>query len=352
MKKTNKTLKEKNYTSHISHHTSSNHRGITLIALVITIIVMLILVAVTINLSINGGLFGFAGKAASETKTAIENEKGLGNIPSNLSTDELITLLTTNKEEDLKKLRLYFTGSTEPNGPGVLRLDLAGIETDFRDNKVITDASKSITRVRLHTLVDYDVIKYHNNYYKVYREKKYTKVEACSDSETFPYKIMENGTFMKVIDDATYYEYNDKIYKVTQSGAVEATEAEAAEAKKVTITYGKDENKQTIIFTPTKGQTWIDWANSAGDDIDLSDIPIQEGLTLKGLIIQQNGTADKKISINISFDNYYILTKVGDGIVMGSDVAAEKASDEILAGCTYFFELHSQPFDPTPVIVQ
>ena len=48
--------------------------GITLIALIITIIVMLILVAVTINMAVNGGLFGYAGNAARDTKTAIQDE--------------------------------------------------------------------------------------------------------------------------------------------------------------------------------------------------------------------------------------------------------------------------------------
>ena len=54
------------------------NKGITLIALVITIIVMLILVAVTINMAINGGLFGYAGNASAETKNAINSEKQLG----------------------------------------------------------------------------------------------------------------------------------------------------------------------------------------------------------------------------------------------------------------------------------
>ena len=61
-------------TSHILHHTS-NYKGITLIALVITIIVMLILVAVTISISINGGLFSYAGKAAKETSIGREKEQ-------------------------------------------------------------------------------------------------------------------------------------------------------------------------------------------------------------------------------------------------------------------------------------
>ena len=71
-----KKQNKQNHTSHFTPHTSK--RGITLIALVITIIVMLILVAVTISIAVNGGLFGYAGKATSETKNAIEDEKGLG----------------------------------------------------------------------------------------------------------------------------------------------------------------------------------------------------------------------------------------------------------------------------------
>lgn len=54
-------------------------KGITLIALVITIIVMLILVAVTITMAVNGGLFNYATKAGQETNAAILNEQVLAN---------------------------------------------------------------------------------------------------------------------------------------------------------------------------------------------------------------------------------------------------------------------------------
>lgn len=55
-----------------------SQKGITLIALVITIIVMLILVAVTITMAVNGGLFDYAKKATGETNNAIEAEQQLG----------------------------------------------------------------------------------------------------------------------------------------------------------------------------------------------------------------------------------------------------------------------------------
>lgn len=55
-----------------------SQKGITLIALVITIIVMLILVAVTITMAVNGGLFDYARKAATDTNEAMKQEQNLG----------------------------------------------------------------------------------------------------------------------------------------------------------------------------------------------------------------------------------------------------------------------------------
>ncbi len=55
----------------------SNHRGITLIALIITIIVMLILVAVTVTVAINGGLFKTAKQAKADTQANIDAEQRL-----------------------------------------------------------------------------------------------------------------------------------------------------------------------------------------------------------------------------------------------------------------------------------
>ncbi len=47
---------------------TSDSKGITLIALIITIIVMLILVAVTVNVALNGGLFSKAQTAVEQTE--------------------------------------------------------------------------------------------------------------------------------------------------------------------------------------------------------------------------------------------------------------------------------------------
>ena len=51
------------------------NRGITLIALIITIIILLILVGVSINLAIKGDLFGSAEKAVNGTNAKVEEEQ-------------------------------------------------------------------------------------------------------------------------------------------------------------------------------------------------------------------------------------------------------------------------------------
>ena len=53
----------------------SKNRGITLIALIITIIILLILVGVSINLAIKGDLFGSAEKAVSGTNDKVAQEQ-------------------------------------------------------------------------------------------------------------------------------------------------------------------------------------------------------------------------------------------------------------------------------------
>lgn len=52
-------------------------KGITLVALVITIIVMLILVGVSVTVAINGGLFTKAREGATNTQKAANAERNL-----------------------------------------------------------------------------------------------------------------------------------------------------------------------------------------------------------------------------------------------------------------------------------
>ena len=63
------------------------NKGITLIALIITIIVMMILVAVSVTVALNGGLFGTAKDAASKTQIEAEKEMLLSAVVGAIGTD-------------------------------------------------------------------------------------------------------------------------------------------------------------------------------------------------------------------------------------------------------------------------
>lgn len=80
-------------------------RGITLIALVITIIVMLILVAVTITMAINGGLFANAQDAGTKTNEAVKQEQNLASGFVNVSD----TNIGTNGYDDINGIVNYYT---------------------------------------------------------------------------------------------------------------------------------------------------------------------------------------------------------------------------------------------------
>lgn len=88
--------------------TKFSEKGITLIALIITIIVMLILVAVTITVALNGGIFIKAKTASEKTQIEAEREELLSAIVSAL--DPVTGLL------DRNKLATELTGWTVTEG--------------------------------------------------------------------------------------------------------------------------------------------------------------------------------------------------------------------------------------------
>ncbi len=77
---------------------SKNHRGITLIALIITIIVMIILVGVTISVALNGGLFETTRQAAKGTDKA-RIEEQITSVVLGHMTDKLL------EDADISKLK-------------------------------------------------------------------------------------------------------------------------------------------------------------------------------------------------------------------------------------------------------
>ena len=93
------------------------NKGITLIALIITIIVMLILVAVSVSILINSGIIGKAKKAKDDTQSAYTEESRLGdsiNVNGTMYTmDEYLNVLNSSSSGTgygLSNDETYFVG--------------------------------------------------------------------------------------------------------------------------------------------------------------------------------------------------------------------------------------------------
>ena len=187
-------------------------KGITLIALIITIIVMIILVGVTISVALNGGLFETTRQAAKDTQieadrevlqagvagamvsdTGITNESLTSNLPEGWEVGiiEPYTVISLNKnqflvtsngeieykelvEDDLTRLQEYFLGKN--------LIDVV-VDTGFNefiDNDIIPDASTSI---QFKAALPYDeigalIIQYNSKIYMVAISMKDTQIKS------------------------------------------------------------------------------------------------------------------------------------------------------------------------------
>ena len=122
-------LKNKNHTSHFALHTSN--RGITLIALIITIIVMLILTGVTLSITLgDNGLVNKAKTASEEMQKEMDRELLLSAVVGAIGNDGKVNLSAINLPEG-------FTGSngTYTSGNGYsFKVDTNGTVTYMGEN--------------------------------------------------------------------------------------------------------------------------------------------------------------------------------------------------------------------------
>ena len=268
------------------------NRGITLIALVITIIVMLILVAVTITMAINGGLFSYAGKAAVDTKTEIEKEKRLASVDDNLSTDDLIAYYTTNKEEDLAKLRAYFIGKNHDDVTEENPESENG--WNFINTPDIPDARISLKYIT--GCYPHEYIKYHNRKYDVK---------------------------FKNIDE------NDPTADIVES---------VEDVTGLTIIFGLDYEEEIIKFIPNENQTWYEWASDESNTDDVTMVrqdSVNLLLSLKEVIIDAHSRQQEYSTVDYAVND----TRVAYYLCYGDNFSdCPFADDEIIAGEIYRVE--------------
>ena len=159
------------------------NKGITLVALIITIIVMLVLVVTTVSILINSNVIGKAKDATKRTETAYNNESNFGEELTINVGGETFTSIdeAIGGDKDLDKLNEFF-------GQGMA---IVGPEPPFnRDIDPIPDADTSII-----------AMKYIEPYeYIVYSQKMY-KVKIIESGSDYEYGLVEKTNFSRNDED-------------------------------------------------------------------------------------------------------------------------------------------------------
>lgn len=174
-------------------------KGITLIALIITIIVMLILVGVTVTTAINGGLFESARRAATKTQIEVDKEKLSSALVA--AYNEKTGEINKNKLENALGAEWY-VGGVNP-GPYMCK-------NNTTNNKLIVTAEGEITEEDK-LVVSYKIID--NGYSdkeKQYEKTLYLMIESGFDYEKEFCNIVANeseGKTFNSTNEALKYMY-------------------------------------------------------------------------------------------------------------------------------------------------
>ena len=233
-------------------------KGITFVALVITIAIMLILAGVTINISLKGGLFSRANEATSQMQIEAEKEQ--------LLTAALGTLGRSGKV-DLTKLDSNLPTGFQKTGTGTYKSSTGNIyqvtedadiillngtegEPEEPDTPVVPPATPTIT---LSTT-------------------QITKEITNGVSET----VTLTATLNNASGDLTWTSSDTSVAEISGSGTTRTITLKKAGTVKITVSYGSvnaicnitvTEKQATLIsftidgteYTATEGQTWKDW---------------------------------------------------------------------------------------------
>ena len=285
-----------------------SNKGITLIALVITIIVMLILVVVTIRISTKGGLFDYAGKAARETNDAITDETDIANgkikiggitynsIEEYVNRSNLYGIKLKYKVED-SNILIYFedsytdyleTNSLEASG------DNRNAYKTYINNKIANIASKKSTEEKENYIVEQfneDMGTTFSTIEEVINERFENEETFIADMEATTYEDAIN----KLYENVCYDCFMNPIEKITlpNNQIIQAEEGE--------LLIGKPylSRNKTYIYCVTESGTYTFTATNRKGETTTLNVPvtIQKTDTTKFATLSSQG-----VTISIRFE--------------------------------------------------
>mgnify|MGYP006977719832 CR=1 FL=1 len=233
------------------------NKGITLVALVITIIILLILAGITISSLTNTGLFSKAQEAKEKTKNATENQAK-----------------TLNEYED--ELNKYVSGttSTQKLADKVKVGDYVEYTPDELSNESLTTLKTNLNTYSgnssstVNTAIKRDDLKWRVLDVQNGQVRLISETPTTSKIELYGYNGYNNA--VKLIDDAcsTLYTNKQLVSKVQNLKIEDITKYMTKQPELDTTTYSPTNKYYPEILLKEKGQTVN---GTTGAELDLSE---------------------------------------------------------------------------------
>ena len=196
-------------------------KGITLIALIITIIVMLILVGVSVSVALNTGLFKTAQGVAKNTQTAANEETKLseGKVTvGGLTYDSLEDYVQLNKPQTVKKIEGPEVGEIvlyDEDGDGDTERYVVLYNDDTYGCQIMACEVKNIN-INIEATTDIKTIKniYNNTIKMLYEEAyKYLNSDYAAYARVLgsdpKYGTITIGQIVEEDEKCNYYDFSD-----------------------------------------------------------------------------------------------------------------------------------------------
>ena len=229
---------------------TKKQKGITLVALVITIAIMLILAGVTINISLKGGLFSRANEATAQMQIEAEKEELLTAALGTLGRNGKVNLgeLDNNLPEGFTGSNGQYTSSTGNRYQVTEDADIILLDgTEEEEEETVATITLSATQI--------------------------SKEITNGVSET----VELTATLNNASGDLTWTSSDTSVAEISESGTTGIITLKKAGTAIITVKYGTQatatcnitvtEKQATLIsftiggteYTATEGQTWKDW---------------------------------------------------------------------------------------------
>ena len=339
-------------------------KGITLVALIITIVVMLILVAVSINVIVNSNLIGYSEKTGDAYSGAIKNEENFGNDGITINDKEYASI--DDYIESRKPL---------PEGAG----------KKFTETKEYTDGTKTavipggftVSGIRKETTIDEGLVIYlipndeiENVKWDGTEKTKYDQfvwIPVSNANKMFMCQAKtesDSGCDLKIEGNEVICQTHktaDAIKSKKMAGRLYATSTgESFNSKLTTQTYNANSGlREPAIVTGSGNGTGTSWdGGSSGKDIGLTLSTLQEeynnavkkvieskgfwigryetsGMSSSNDDIAVNIVAGKGTSDGISNVNWYRMYKQQQNYVSKKNLDTSKIQSTMIFGAAY-----------------